>query len=108
MIIEKCGHPGCFSTRPCARHPRSVSQSDTKTAEEKKFYNSYLWQKTRNGYRELHPWCELHLQRKEYVYAQMVDHIIRIRDGGPSLDPSNMQALCNPCHNAKRGGERHQ
>lgn len=39
--------------------------------------------------------------------AQMVDHRIRVKDGGAMFDRRNWAALCNPCHNRKRGKEAH-
>jgi 5-methylcytosine-specific restriction enzyme A len=37
------------------------------------------------------------------VYA---DHIVEIKDGGPLLDPTNVQLKCGPCHGAKTQAER--
>jgi 5-methylcytosine-specific restriction protein A len=34
------------------------------------------------------------------------DHIIELQDGGPLLDPSNIQLLCAPCHGRKTAAER--
>ena len=35
----------------------------------------------------------------------MVDHITPINNGGQKLDYSNLQALCNKCHNKKSASE---
>ena len=34
------------------------------------------------------------------------DHIIELSDGGPALDPTNVQLLCWPCHTSKTNAER--
>lgn len=39
--------------------------------------------------------------------AQMVDHRIRVKDGGSMMDRRNWAELCHPCHNRKRGKESH-
>lgn len=118
MIVQRCRAPSCFNApadgqRFCAKHAKNGAgrdsrhgMRDTKTDAERAFYSSYDWQKCRAGYREQNPLCELHLARNEYRPAQMVDHRVRLRDGGAAFDPANLQALCNPCHNAKRAKER--
>ena len=35
-----------------------------------------------------------------------VDHIVRVRDGGPEYDLANLQTLCRGCHVAKTNAER--
>lgn len=35
-----------------------------------------------------------------------VDHIVRLIDGGPPTDESNLQILCEECHKAKSAAER--
>jgi 5-methylcytosine-specific restriction endonuclease McrA len=40
------------------------------------------------------------------TFAQMVDHIAQIRLGGSRLDFTNLQSLCNRCHDRKRQTER--
>ena len=38
--------------------------------------------------------------------AQVTDHIVRLRDGGPRLDAKNSQSLCRGCNAAKDYGFR--
>lgn len=33
--------------------------------------------------------------------ATAVDHIVELFEGGPALDPENVQAACKPCNSAK-------
>jgi len=37
--------------------------------------------------------------------ARVVDHIVRVRDGGEFWDLNNLQTMCDACHNAKSGRE---
>lgn len=38
----------------------------------------------------------------------MVDHKVRILDGGDKFDWSNLQAMCNKCHAAKSARESNE
>lgn len=40
--------------------------------------------------------------------AEVVDHIVSIRDGGDKLSWSNLQSMCHKCHNRKSGREAHK
>jgi 5-methylcytosine-specific restriction protein A len=37
--------------------------------------------------------------------ANVVDHIVPVKQGGERFDRSNLQSLCVPCHNAKTASE---
>ena len=39
--------------------------------------------------------------------ARVIDHIIPVRSGGEFFDLSNLQPLCDKCHNSKSGKESH-
>jgi 5-methylcytosine-specific restriction endonuclease McrA len=76
------------------------------------FYNSTLWRKTRKAYIMQQPFCE-ECERNEILTDAtgrkgVVDHIKRIEDGGSKFDFSNLQTLCNKCHNRKSGREGHE
>ena len=87
------------------RKPAVRPNSNTKTPEEERFYNSYAWQRARNAHRHLEPLCRECAKVDVITAADMVDHIVRIRDGGDPLNDSNLQSLCNACHNRKRQAE---
>jgi len=70
------------------------------------FYNTARWQRFRNWYRAKNPLCERCLDEGLTVPADMVDHIIEIRDGGAKLSATNAQSLCNGCHAVKSAAER--
>jgi len=65
------------------------------------FYNSTAWRNLRNAYIMEHPLCASCGRG-----ADMVDHIVPINKGGAPLDPSNLQSLCNSCHNKKSATDK--
>lgn len=71
--------------------------------ERHQFYSSAAWRKLRDWYRKEHPLCEACQERGLVKVAQLVDHIVEIKDGGAPLDPANLQSLCGTCHNRKHG-----
>lgn len=73
-----------------------VIKSPPKIAEG--FYQSREWRvlmatlkRQRGG------WCE----RCGSKHRIAGDHIVERKDGGADLDPSNIELLCQACHNAK-------
>jgi len=69
------------------------------------FYNSTKWRKFAIDYKNKNPLCVECDSREIASPAQVADHIIRIIDGGAKFDESNIQSLCNKCHNSKSGRE---
>ncbi|HEY7767367.1 HNH endonuclease signature motif containing protein [Longimicrobium sp.] len=109
--MRTCNTPGCpaLTREPyCPDHRKEVQRrGDTKTDEERRFYGSARWQKTRARHRRLHPLCA-ECERQGYVKAgDMVDHIVPMREGGDPWDPVNHETLCNTHHQVKRARERH-
>jgi 5-methylcytosine-specific restriction protein A len=51
-----------------------------------------------------HGLCQSCKSRGLIRFAQEVDHIIRLSDGG-SNNPDNLQSLCTACHTAKTNAE---
>lgn len=70
--------------------------------EHRAFYKSRNWGRLRLLHLHRYPMCVM-CRRP----AKVVDHIKRMMAGGSSLDPDNLQSLCNRCHNSKRGQEAH-
>lgn len=67
-----------------------------------KFYLSVAWRRFRAWYLGKHPLCEQCLRDlRGPVPAQMVDHIIEVKDGGDRLSEDNAMSLCFHCHNVK-------
>ena len=65
------------------------------------FYRSAEWRRLRSNYLIEHPFCEECHRQGRLTRATVVDHVIPIRMGGPTLDESNLQSLCSSCHSRK-------
>jgi 5-methylcytosine-specific restriction endonuclease McrA len=90
-------------TIPKGQRPPWVKSSPKPKSPDADFYGSGAWKKLRGMFIRANPACA-DCGRA----ANVVDHIVPIRDGGPRLDMANFQSLCHKCHNAKRGKESHQ
>lgn len=70
----------------------------------KKFYSSTAWKKCRKTYLYEHPYCERCLKKGLIVPAEHVHHKVyidtpeKLNDPMLSLNPDNLEALCEPCH----------
>jgi 5-methylcytosine-specific restriction protein A len=69
------------------------------------FYHSRGWRMTRKFYIKANPLCEQCTREGKTTGGQMVDHIKPITLGGSMLHHSNLQTLCNSCHNKKNARE---
>lgn len=118
-LLTPCKHCGCPNlTRNksgyCDDHQGEYEQ---RKAEADRRYNKsrgsaasqgydYDWQQVRARYLRLHPLCEICQEQGKTIIATLVHHKTPIQDGGARLDFSNMQALCNNCHEAIHGKDR--
>jgi len=84
---------------PAHRPPAPPKETDP-------FYLSVRWRRFRGWYLRNHPLCELCEREGRLTPAQMVDHIIELKDGGDRLSEENAQALCWKCHNVKTAAEQ--
>ncbi|AUC13811.1 hypothetical protein BTO06_01000 [Tenacibaculum sp. SZ-18] len=75
--------------------------------DNSKFYNSRAWRNFRKQVLIEEPLCRLCSSKGLVKEAKVVDHIVRIVDGGEKLSRSNVQPLCSKCHNSKSGKEAH-
>jgi 5-methylcytosine-specific restriction protein A len=101
---RKSGCPNLVSDGSgfCADH-QEVRRDRAKKTEP--FYCTAAWQRARSIKRKNSPLCEACLSNGKTVAAQMVDHIIEIKEGGAKLAQSNLQSLCFDCHNKKTHGK---
>lgn len=103
--LKPCTVPGCSRlvvVGCCELHARRKRAFYKVQDENRVFYSSAQWQRLRGWFIRRNPVC-LHCLRP----AEVVDHIIAIKDGGEALNEANLQSLCNPCHQRKRGQEAH-
>lgn len=114
-MARPCRHFGCanlvtsreqrgFCDEHAAQRSNWTKRQDRSGSTTQRGYG-YTWQKLRqqilkrDGYL-----CVLCRQANRYVSATDVDHITSKAKGG-SDDPSNLQSLCKPCHQAKTANE---
>lgn len=69
------------------------------------FYNSWPWRKKSKAYRQANPLCVKCMAKDVVTAAKVVDHIVSINNGGDKLNDSNLQSLCESCHNSKSSAE---
>ena len=87
--------------------PWVVKSSGKRLKDDSKFYNSWAWRKFRKSYIERNPLCVMCEAEGIVTPAQIVDHIIPMRQGGAKFDENNLQSLCKHHHDVKSGKDRH-
>ncbi|EOI42832.1 hypothetical protein UIS_00691 [Enterococcus faecium EnGen0313] len=113
-----CNKAGCrtlvdYNESYCDKHrPTKVSTTTYQQRKEQGgkyfwFYKSKPWKHASYQYRLNNPCCEKCLKAGIVRKADVVDHIIEIRDDySKRLDEENLQSLCHACHNQKTAVER--
>lgn len=78
------------------------------------WYHTQAWRKLRAAILRDSPYCVECRNQGITTVAKVVDHIKNVSSGKTAQereelmwDESNLQTLCDPCHNAKSGKERH-
>lgn len=56
------------------------------------------WETYSAKFRQRNPLCARCFERDRPTLADVVDHKIPVREGGPLMDPSNHWSLCTACH----------
>ena len=88
-----CKQPGCpakVTSGYCDIHKRKS------TGSQNPFYGSKEWKLLRGWFISQEPLCRIC-----NAPGEMVDHIHEIADGGDPMEISNLQTLCQRCHNQK-------
>lgn len=110
--LRPCAEPGCpelintYRVYRCSEHTRPrytghyKQYDDNRGSASERGYD-YTWSKIRNAYLAKYPLCRMCLIDGTVKQADMVDHIIPLRQGGERLHWSNLQSLCNRCHAGK-------
>jgi len=73
---------------------------------DRRFYKSRRWAAIRRDQLQSYPLCEVHHKAGFLVAADVVDHVIRMTDGGSQSDGRNLMSLCSTCHDRKSALER--
>lgn len=92
-----CAYPGCPNLtdgKYCERH--KGCERPVLTSPRNPFYATKEWKELRARFIAEHPRCAMCGAK-----AEIVDHIVPIKDGGPMLDERNLQSLCRSCHGKK-------
>jgi 5-methylcytosine-specific restriction endonuclease McrA len=89
--------------RPAAPAPPAKMREWIDRQEDKNFYSGVRWRSTRALFLKEHPLCARCLDHKRLKPAEHVHHLLERKDY-PALafEWSNLQGLCEPCHNRKR------
>ena len=90
-----------YIKRKEAKLPWVVANRPDRKGQDYAFYNSAAWRRLSASIRASHPVCEVCRAAGRGDAAQMVDHIIPIRQGGARYDTTNLMAMCHECHNRK-------
>lgn len=94
---KPCSCPGCPNLtdgKYCDVH-RSM-EPKPESRKHNGFYYTSEWRKARKEYLLDHPECVICGRS-----AEIVDHIVPLKDGGAELDERNLQSLCWSCHSRK-------
>lgn len=119
--MKQCEHPGCrtlvaYDTRYCEKHRKATNKwryhkrmYDSDESKYQQFYKSSAWRKLSRRFLESNPVCVQCYQDGVIRKADVVDHVIEIKDDwSRRLDESNLQCLCLQHHNRKTRLAREQ
>ena len=70
-------------------------------------YNNHKWRKHSFKIRTERIYCEECLINGRYILSKVLDHVIPVEKEGSFDDIRNHRAICEECHNIKRGKESH-
>lgn len=59
------------------------------------------WQAFSRNFRRMNPLCVECMRKGITAPADVVDHIVALRQGGAKYDMDNLQPLCHQCHGRK-------
>lgn len=74
--------------------------------DRKRFYDSVLWQETREAKLRRDPLCQCCAADDIVTAASHVDHWKPLAQGGNPTADENLVSLCVPCHSRKTLAER--
>ncbi|MEK5331040.1 HNH endonuclease [Lysinibacillus sp. FSL W8-0992] len=116
---RKCNHSTCrtlidYDQQHCEQHkPRnqrkqeSYSERMEKDGQYRRFYNSAAWRNLSFQHRLKNPICEECIKVGLVVKADVVDHVIEIKDDwSKRLDEKNIRSLCHHHHAIKTKQEQ--
>ncbi|MCT3575464.1 HNH endonuclease signature motif containing protein [Levilactobacillus brevis] len=112
--MKQCNHAGCrqlvpYDVRYCDKHQHKANAETyhkrmygEHEGRYQQFYKSSQWRKLSRRFLENNPICVQCYQDGVIRKADVVDHIVELRDDwSRRLDESNLQPLCYRHHNQK-------
>lgn len=117
QAMKFCSHAGCrnlipLTERYCSKHKHEESSRvyfhrKHSGGKYEAFYHSTVWKKLSYQYKLANPMCEACLKRGVIRKVDIADHIVPIKqDWTKRLDYSNLESLCQYCHNDKTESEQ--
>lgn len=79
---------------------------DADQRKRKRFYDSALWQQTREAKLRRDPFCQCCAVDGVMVEAKHVDHWVSLARGGSPTANDNLVSLCVSCHSRKTLAEQ--
>lgn len=114
LKLCRCGKPidaalsRCESCQDKHTDRHKLYDKNRRDKNSNSFYKSSEWIRVRKqALLRDHGLCQHCLRSKRIKHAEMVDHIIPIKEEWSlRLTLSNLQSLCNPCHNTKTAEDK--
>ena len=72
----------------------------------RQWYSSKRWRSVRLYYLQKNPLCVQCKAKGVINGAEVIDHILPIRQGGDMYNEMNLQSMCKVCHDKKSRSER--
>lgn len=101
-LVAKPGY--CEVHRAQAHRDYNVRRRGNNIQSDK-WYHTSKWRKLRNAVIHEDPLCRMCKPQGRTTAAVLVDHIIPVKFGGQFWLYSNLQPLCNHCHELKSRSE---
>ena len=79
---------------------------DVDQRKRKRFYDSALWQQTREAKLRRDPFCQCCAVDGIAIEAKHVDHWKALAQGGHPTADENLISMCTPCHSRKTLAEQ--
>lgn len=86
------------------KHHAPRRDADQRT--RKRFYDSALWQQTRDAKLRRDPFCQCCAVDEIVTEAKHVDHWTQLAQGGHPTADDNLVSMCVPCHSRKTLAEQ--
>lgn len=117
-MAKRCNAPSCYvivrdGTGRCETHTitkrtESNELRYTGANKNKKLYDSKRWRRISKRMRAIMPFCQHCWDEGTETVADVVDHIVELSDGGAAFELSNLEPLCNQCHNTKTANAKRE